>query len=108
MALLTRHIHMCARQWKITEGVIERRRAPAIHGMTLAAIEPKATFMRLVVLMARITVLHGHREIAQTARINMALHAGKTDVLACYFERENIVIEVFIETIHPIMAFETG
>ena len=103
-----RHFLVLSLQFECGEVVIELGRSPAVRGVTLAAIESKPTLMRLIVMMAGIAVLLRGREVTQTAGVDMALHAGKTDVTARQLECKNIVIEVLIETVHTIMAIQTG
>ena len=64
--------------------------------------------MRLIASMTGIAILSSHLEVAETAGVDMTLHASKTYMLASDLEREFIVVEVFSQSIHTLMAIETG
>lgn len=99
---------MSAGQGEIAETMVERCRSPAIGGVTLAAVEPEAALVGLIVMMTRVAILQGHGEIPEAARIDMALDTGKTHMFAGELERKDIVIEVLTQAIHAIMTVETG
>ena len=86
MTGLTGHIDVFAFELERRQVVIERCRGPTIRGVTLAAIQPKATLVRLIVMMTGIAILQRHREVTRAARVDMTLHAGKTRVFAHQFE----------------------
>ena len=82
MARLTGDVNVSALQFECGQVVVELCRSPTIRGVTLAAIHTKATLVRIVATMTRITVLLCHLEIAVAACINMALNTGKSQVLS--------------------------
>ena len=86
MTALTRKSGMPAVQREITEVMVERCRRPAIHRVARAAIPPEAALMRFVVIVTGIAILRGGREVAKTACVDMALHTGRTLMLARQFE----------------------
>jgi hypothetical protein len=61
--------------------MVERGIFPTVCGVALAAIEPEATFMRLITMMTGITILQRHREISEAARVDMTLYTGNTNML---------------------------
>ena len=86
MTGLASYICVFAFQFKGGQVVVEPGRRPAIGGMTLAAIQPEATLMRLIVMMTGVAILQSHREVANAARVDMTLHTGKTEVLTHQWE----------------------
>lgn len=86
VARLACHFGVLAFQLERGQVVIERGRSPALGSMTLAAVGPETPLVRLVVLMAGVAILRGHREICSSARIDMALHTGQPSVLPCESE----------------------
>lgn len=86
MAGLTSHLRVLTFQFERGEVVIERCGNPTIGGMALAAIQPEAAFVRLIVMMTRVAVRQSHLEISKAARIDMALDTGKVDMFASELE----------------------
>jgi hypothetical protein len=86
MTGLTGRVRVFAFQFEGGQVVVEAGRSPAIRCMTLAAIQPEAAFMRLIVMVTGVTILRGLLEVANAARVDMTLHAGKSNVFARYFE----------------------
>lgn len=86
MTRLTGYICVFALQLESRQAVIELCRSPAIRGVTLTAIQPEAAIVRLVVMVTGVAVLQRYREVAQGARVDMALHTGKTYMPACQLE----------------------
>ena len=86
MTVLAGKACMSASQGEIAQVMVEGCRSPALGGMALAAIETKATLMRLVGVMTGVAILPRHREIAEAACIHMALHTGNSNMPACQLE----------------------
>lgn len=83
MAGLTSNFRVLALQFECREIVIELCGGPAFCRMALAAIQPKAGFVRIIGMMTGIAILQCHREIPEAAGIDMALYAGNIHMLAC-------------------------
>lgn len=99
---------MPALQFEGSEIMVKLCRGPSIRRMTLAAVDPKAARMRIVLVMAGIAILQCHRKVSQTTRIEVTLHTGKPDMFAGELERKSIVIEALPESVHPVVAIETS
>lgn len=107
MTGLASHLRMSALQPEGRKVVIECCRLPAVGGVTLTAISAKAALVSVVIEVTGIAVLEGHREITESARVDMALHTCHAHMLARDLERKSIMIEILSETIHAIMTVET-
>lgn len=101
------NLYVPALESECRQVVIELCRRPALRRMTLAAIEPKAPLVRLIVMVTRVAVLLCHRKITKAARVGMALDAGDPDVFTGQLERIRIVIEITPEAVHAIVTVET-
>ena len=66
--------------------MIEFRGQPAILAMTVCAACAEFSFMWLIFLMAGITILRRHREIAKPASVEMTLITGQSDVFSLDLE----------------------
>lgn len=108
MTAFARHHRMRACQGEVAETVIEVRIVPIRRIMTGGAIRSILTVVCVIVTVTGIAVLRRRGKVHKIARVNMALHAGKTSVPAGKLEGEHAVIESFIEAIHSVMAIETG
>ena len=108
MAGLTGHVCVLALQFERGQIVVESGRRPAIHRVTLAAIQPEATLMRLIVMMTGVAILQGHLEVAKAARVDMTLYTGKTHVLTRQREGKAVVVKILPEPIHAIVTVETA
>src|SRR6186997_3029955 len=95
-------------QGEVAEGMVEAGRSPAICRVTLAAIQPEAALMRLIVMMTGVAILPGRLEVVNAARVDMTLHTGKTHVPASQWEGKDIVVEILSEPIHAIVTVETA
>ena len=76
MAGFASHFRVFALQLERSQVVIELCGRPSLRGVTLAAIQPKAAVMRLIVMVTGIAILWRRREIRQRACVDMTLHAG--------------------------------
>jgi hypothetical protein len=81
MARFTLHLYMFPLELERCQVVIELGRSPAIDCVTLAAIEPEASLMRLIVMMAGIALLGRYGEVADEAGVDVTLHTGKPGML---------------------------
>lgn len=108
MTVLAGQPGMSTLQRECSEIVIELCRGPSIRGVTLAAIQPEASLVRFIGVMAGIAILRSHRKISQAACVDMALDTGDADMLTRKLEGKVIVVEVLIEAVHPVMAIEAG
>lgn len=88
--------------------VIELCRAPAVLTMTFRAPGTKAAFVRIILLVAGSAILGCDREIAQAAGAEMALITRDSNMFSFDPERELVVIKVFTEAIHSIVAIQAG
>ena len=86
MTGLTSYICVFAFQFKGGQVVVEPGRGPAIRRVALAAIQPEAALVRLIVMMTGIAILQGHLEVANAARVDVTVYTGKTDVLTHQWE----------------------
>ena len=93
-------------QLEIRTLVIERCRKPAVLGVAIHAAGAQSPFVGVLLVMARVTILERHREIAKPARIKMTLVAGQPHVLSFELERKVVVIEMRTKTIDAIMTIE--
>lgn len=108
MAGFTSHVRVFSLELECSQVVIELCGRPAIRSMTLTAIHSEATLVRVVVMVTGITILEGHCKVAKAARIEVALHTGKTFVFSCQLERRDIVVEILPEAVHAIVTVEAG
>jgi hypothetical protein len=107
MTGLTGRVRVLTFQFEGGQVVVEAGRCPAIRRVTLAAIQPEAAFMRLIIMMTGVTILQGYREVANAARVDMTLHTGKTHMLTRELEGKDIVVEILSEPIHAIVTVKT-
>ena len=87
---------------------IEFGRSPGYGRVTSRAVRPKATLMRLIVLVTGKAILRCHCEISQTARVDMTLHAGNARMLPGQLERKDIMAEMLPKAIHAVVTIKTG
>lgn len=99
---------MSAFQFKRGKIVVKLRRSPAICRVTLTAIGSEATFVRLILPMARRAILQCYGKITEPARIDMALYTGNADVLTRDFERKGVMVKVLSEAVSAIMTIKTS
>src|SRR5512141_2938859 len=64
--------------------------------------------MRIILLVTRIAILIGDREIAQCARTVMTLVTGKSCMPAFELKGESIMVKVFPKTVHAVMTVQAG
>ena len=76
--------------------------------MTGPTIDTELPVVLVVLLVAGVTILQGHLEIAEAARVEMALLARKIHMPAGELERKRIVVEALVEAVHAVMAVEAG
>ncbi|HET6821273.1 MAG TPA: hypothetical protein VFH34_01425 [Anaerolineales bacterium] len=76
--------------------------------MARCTIRAKLTVVRVILLVAGKTILRRRDKINQPARVEVALHTGKTNMAAGQLKRKNIVIEILVEAIHAVMTIKAG
>jgi hypothetical protein len=108
MAFVTLRFHMLTFQLENREVVIKFCGGPALGCVTLTAIQAEAPPVRLLGVMTGIAILQCHLEIAEPARIDVALYTGQANVLSGELERKDIMVEVLSKTIDAIVAVEAG
>lgn len=107
VALLTAHIRMFPFEFERRQVVVEFGRRPAIRRMAEGAISAKAPLVRLVSVMAGVTILRRGGKICQRTGIHVTLHARHAAMLPRQFEGKVVVIETRHEAIHPIVTIQT-
>jgi hypothetical protein len=108
MTRFTSHFRMPAFQFESRQIVVKFCGRPALRCVTLTALQPKATFMWLIIMVTGIAILQCRCEVTQTARIDMALYTGKINMPASDLKRKDAVIKIFSKAIHTIVTIETG
>jgi hypothetical protein len=108
VAGLARDFLVLSLQLEDRQLVIESGGCPAGFGMAVGTVQTQSSLMRVILLVARIAILLGGWEIAQCARIVMALVTGKSHMPALELEGESIVVKVIPKTVHAIMTVQAG
>jgi hypothetical protein len=83
---ISSHLGVLAFQFERCQIVIELGRSPAVRFVTLTAIQPEATLMRLIVMVTGVAILQRDRKVAQATRVDMTLHTGKINMFARQLE----------------------
>ena len=99
---------MPALQFERCKIVIKFRGRPSVSCVAIRTIQSKSSLMRLIFLMAGITILRCGLKITDCARIYVTLYTSQNDMLPGNFERIRIVIEFFSKAIYTIVTIEAG